>query len=297
MIHRTDQVNDESNRLTAPAKRALLADMRQATRRGTLLLIVSLLATTGALHAQPYVTVTDNGYSFYPDPVYIVTGEAVYWIDDGSGPYTIFSSTGAWSPVTTPGGILFSAAGTYPYYDDFGDEGTVYVTANVPPTVAITNPTNNAVFTAPASFIFSADASDSDADGLVDVMFYVGTNLVDDVFSSPFETAVTNLPAGSFTLTAVAYDNVGASSSNSVTILVQNSGPIILTALTTTAGLFQFTAMGLTTGKTNILQSSTNVMSSANWMPIATNIAGSSSASFTITTSGGRHFFRLLQLP
>jgi hypothetical protein len=38
-------------------------------------------------------------------------------------------------------------------------------------------------------------------------------------------------------------------------------------------------------------------MSSANWTPIATNIAGSSSASFTNTISGGHHFFRLLQLP
>jgi hypothetical protein len=229
--------------------------------------------------------------------VYVVTGQAVYWVDDGTGPYTIYSTTSAWSPVTTPGGILFSAAGTYSYFDDAGDQGTVYVTANLPPTVAITNPTNNATFTAPASFTFTATASDSDADGLSDVAFYVGTNLVDDVFSSPFETAVTNLAAGNYTLTVVASDNVGAVSSNSVSILVQNSGPIILTALTTTAGRFQFTATGLTTGKTNILQSSTNLMSSANWTPIATNIADSSSDSFTNAISGGHHFFRLLQLP
>ncbi|HEX5399699.1 MAG TPA: Ig-like domain-containing protein [Verrucomicrobiae bacterium] len=271
--------------------------MQPATRQATLLLIVSLLAIAGALHAQPYITVTDDGFSFSPDPVYIVTGQAVYWVDDGSGPYTIFSRTSAWSPVTTPGGVLFSVAGTYQYFDDAGDQGTVYVTANVPPTVAITSPTNNAVFTAPASFTFSANASDSDADGLSNVVFYVGTNLVDDVFASPFEVSVTNLVAGSYTLTVVAYDNVGATSSDSVNILVQNSGPIILTALTTSAGQFQFTAAGLTTGKTNILQSSTNLMSSANWTPISTNIAGSSSASFTNTISGGNHFFRLLQLP
>jgi plastocyanin len=285
------------NRLTALAERVFLADMQQVTRQATLLLIVSLLAIARALHAQPYITVTDDGFSFSPDPVYIVTGQAVYWIDDGSGPYTIFSRTSAWSPVTTPGGVLFSVAGTYQYFDDAGDQGTVYVTANLPPTVAITNPTNNAAFTSPASFTFSANASDSDADGLSDVMFYVGTNLVDDIFSSPFETTVTNLATGSYTLTVVAFDNVGAASSNSVNILVQNSGPIILTALTTTAGEFQFTAAGLTTGKTNILQSSTNLMSSDNWMPIATNIASSSSVSFTNAISGAHYFFRLLQLP
>jgi hypothetical protein len=271
--------------------------MQQATRRATLFWIFSLLAIASTLRAQPYVTVTDNGFTLSPDPVSIVTGQAVYWVDDGSGPYMIFSTSSAWSPVTTPGGILFNAAGTYPYFDDAGDQGTVYVTDNVPPTIAITNPTNNAVLTAPASFTFSADASDSDADGLSDVVFYVGTNLVDDVFSSPFETSMTNLPAGSYTLIAVAYDNVGATSSNSVSILVQNSDPITLTALTTTAGRFQFTATGLTTGKTNILQSSTNLVSSANWMPIATNISDGSSASFTNAISDGHHFFRLLQLP
>ena len=137
--------------LTAPAERASLAPMQQATPQATLVLIVSLLATARALHAQPSVTVTDDGVTFSPDPVHIVTGEAVYWVDDGSGPYTIFSRTSAWSPVTTPGGVLFSAVGTYAYFDDAGDQGTVYVIANLPPTVAITTPTNNAVFTAPAA--------------------------------------------------------------------------------------------------------------------------------------------------
>jgi plastocyanin len=286
-----------SDFLTDAAEGASLAVMQPASRQPTLLLIVCLLATACALHAQPYVTVTDDGFAFSPDAVSIVTGEAVYWVDDGSGPYTIFSTTSAWSPVTTPGGILFNAAGTYSYFDDAGDQGTIYVTTNVPPTVVITNPTNNAVFTDPASFTFSADASDSDADGLSDVVFYIGTNLVDDVFSDPFETSVTNLSAGSYTLTAVAYDNVGAVTSNSVSIVVQNSGPITLTALTMTTDGFQLTATGLTAGKTNILQSSTNLVSSANWTPLETNIAGGSSVSFTNAISGGRHFFRLLQLP
>jgi hypothetical protein len=53
----------------------------------------------------------------------------------------------------------------------------------------------------------------------------------------------------------------------------------------------------LTAGKTNILQSSTNLASSANWMPLETNIAAGSSVSFTNAISGGHHFFRLLQLP
>jgi len=37
----------------------------------------------------------------------------------------------------------------------------------------------------PQTFDFSADASDPDADGMSDVEFYVGTNLVDDHFQQP----------------------------------------------------------------------------------------------------------------
>jgi len=271
--------------------------MKKAIWQAALFLTFSLLAAANTAQAQPYVTVTDDGFSFNPDPVYIVAGMAVYWFDDGSGPYTIYSSTGAWTPFQTPGGILFDQTGTYDYYDDAGDFGTVYVSANVPPTVAITNPTNNEVFSPPASFTFAADASDSDADGLSDVEFYIGTNLVDDVFLSPFTTDVTNLVAGNYTLTAIAYDNLGATATNSINILVQNPVPITLTALKLAAGRFSFNAAGLTAGKTNIVQVSTNLASAANWVSIATNVSSAASESFTNVVSGGRGFFRLLQLP
>jgi hypothetical protein len=197
----------------------------------------------------------------------------------------------------TPGGILFDQPGTYPYHDDAGNFGTVNVSANVAPSVVITNPTMNAVFTAPASFLFGADASDPDADGLSDVQFFVGTNLVDDVFFSPYTTMVTNLSAGTYVLTAIAVDNVRATATNSITIYVQNTGPLTLSAPTIVAGRFQFTATGLTAGKTNVLQTSTNLAATANWVPIATNVATASSMSFTNPTSTGRYFFRLLQLP
>jgi hypothetical protein len=271
--------------------------MQKRTRLAALFLIVSMLVAARASRADWYVIVMDDGYSFSPDPVYIVTGMVVYWFDDGSGPYTIYSFTGAWAPFQTPGGILFDQAGTYEYFDDVFDTGIVYVSDNVPPTVAITNPTNNQVFNPPASFTFAADASDTDADGLSDVEFYVGTNRVDDVFFSPFATDVTNLPAGNYTLTAIAYDNVFATATNSVNILVQNPAPILLTTLKIAAGGLQFTATGLTVGKTNILQCSTNLGSLAYWVPISTNTASTSSVSFTNAISGGRRFFRLLQLP
>ena len=274
-----------------------VAAVQKSIWQATLFLTVSLFVAAGTAQAQPFVTVNDDGFEFTPDPVYIVVGEAVYWIDDGSGPYTIYSFTDAWTPFQTPAGILFDQSGTYDYYDDAFSMGTVYVYDNVPPSVAITNPTNNAVLAAPATFTFAADASDLDADGLYDVAFYIGPNLVDVVFTSPFETPVTDLAAGGYTLTVIAYDNVGATATNSITITVQNSGPITLTALKLAAGRFSFNASGLTAGKTNIVQVSTNLAFSAGWVSIATNVAAGSSASFTNAVSGGRGFFRLLQQP
>jgi len=249
-----------------------------------------------ALQAQAQAVVTDDGFSFSPDPVNIVAGEIVYWQDDGSGPYLIISDTGAWAPFSTPNGLLFFQPGTYGYHDDVGDFGTVVVSPNVPPSVTITNPATNAVFSAPATFDFSTDASDTDADGMSDVEFYIGTNLVDDVFSSPFTTTVTNLPLGTYVLTAIAYDNAGATATNQITIYVQNPS-ITLTAPRIVAGSFQFDVSGLTIGKTNVLQVSTNIASAASWVPLATNVATASTTSFTNSATVSRRFFRLFQLP
>jgi len=126
------------------------------------------------------------------------------------------------------------------------------------------------------------------------VEFYVGTNLADDVFSSPFTTTVTNLGAGTYTLTAIAYDNGGATATNSITIYV---GGIALMSLRIVAGQFRFDVTGLTVGKTNVLQISTNLSASAvNWVPVVTNVATTNSMSFT-NAFRNRAFFRVVQLP
>ena len=241
------------------------------------------------------VFVTSNGFDH--DPVNIVAGEAVYWIDDGSGPYTIISLSGAWVSFETPGGILFDTPGTYSYADDNGDFGTIHVTANIPPSVNITSPSNNAVFTAPASFTFSATASDTDHDGLLDVEFYVDDNLVDDIFFAPFSTPVAGLPAGIHTLTAIAYDYAGASTTNSISVTVQGGAQISLAGAAVVGGKFRFIAVGLTIGKTNVLQSITN-LTLTNWSAIATNVATNTLMTFSnITVSAGPHYFRLFQRP
>ena len=254
-----------------------------------------LISWASCAHAQ--VRVTDDGLSFSPDPVTILVGGSVLWVDDGTGPYTIYSDTGAWTPFLTPGGIRFTTPGTFPYHDDNGDFGTIQVNVNIPPSVTITNPAANAVFAPPAMFLFGADASDTDSDGLSDVQFFVGTNMVDDVFSSPFTTTVTNLAAGTYTLTAVAFDNAGASATNSITIKVSASQQLAFAAPRILAGQFVITAAGLTLGKTNVLLSATDLPASrTGWVGLATNVANATTMSFT-NAQKAQSFFRLLQLP
>jgi hypothetical protein len=262
-------------------------------------LVVSLIVSTWTFQVKADAFVFVEFFGVSPNPVNIVEGEVVYWIDgDDFGPYTIFSSSGAWSPFETPGGILFDVAGTYNYFTDVGDSGTVNVSPNLPPSVTITNPAANAVLTAPASFTFAVDAFDTD-NGMSDVEFYVGNNLIDDVFIEPYSTEVTNLPAGNYTLTAIAFDMAYKTATNSISITVQNPsvGPIVLSVPTIVSGQIRFTATGLTIGKTNVLQASTNLGSLASWVSIKTNVASSSSLSFTNAVGTGRSFFRLLQRP
>jgi hypothetical protein len=92
--------------------------------------------------------------------------------------------------------------------------------ANQPPTVALTTPANGATYTAPATIAISASASDSDGT-IARVDFYQGTTLLGGDTSSPYSFTWSNVPAGVYSLTAVARDNVGAtttSASRSVTV-------------------------------------------------------------------------------
>ncbi len=94
------------------------------------------------------------------------------------------------------------------------------VTPNVPPTVGLTAPANNASYTAPASITLSATASDSDGT-ISNVQFYNGTTLLGSDATAPYSFNWTNVAAGTYTITARATDNSGASTtSTSITVVV-----------------------------------------------------------------------------
>jgi Bacterial Ig domain len=95
----------------------------------------------------------------------------------------------------------------------------------VPPTVSITSPASGASFAAPATIAIAADATDNDG-SVTQVQFYSGATLIGTSTTSPFGMTWSNVPAGSYTLTAKATDNSGAvTASRSVATTVTATTP------------------------------------------------------------------------
>ncbi len=140
------------------------------------------------------------------------------------------------SDVTSPYSmsVTISTAGTYQLSaiatDSDGDSTTsapvsVTVTSastNQPPSVSLTAPAGGSTFTAPASMTVSASASDSD--GTVSrVDFYQGSTQIGSDTSSPYSISWTNVAAGSYSLTAIARDDDGATRTSSAVSVTVNS--------------------------------------------------------------------------
>jgi unsaturated chondroitin disaccharide hydrolase len=148
------------------------------------------------------------------------------------GPYTTVASN---ITKTTYINYGLSSGITYYYkvtpYNANG-EGQVSAEAhartNRPPTVSITSPANNTVYTAPATITIKATASD--ADGTIsNVKFYMGSTYLKTIFTSPYTFTVSNIPAGIYVFTAKATDNQGFQTvSAPVTITVSNAAIVTL---------------------------------------------------------------------
>src|SRR5439155_12177625 len=119
-------------------------------------------------------------------------------------------------------------------YDDAAANAQVaaaILSSNLPPVVTITNPTNNAVLTAPANVSVTIDAQDPDG-SISKVELYVSTNKLADLTNAPYSFALTNLAAGTYGLRARAFDNDGdATDSASISFRVILNTPPQITLL------------------------------------------------------------------
>jgi Bacterial Ig domain/Carboxypeptidase regulatory-like domain/IPT/TIG domain/Beta-propeller repeat/Bacterial TSP3 repeat len=115
-------------------------------------------------------------------------------------------------------------------------------TDNAAPTVSLA--TNGVSFVAPANITVSANAVD--ADGTISrVDFFAGTSLIGTDTTAPYSIAWNSVAAGGYSLTAVATDNSGASSTSSaVNISVNPANSLPQVSLTAPGGGVSFPAGG-----------------------------------------------------
>ncbi|MBC7485710.1 MAG: T9SS type A sorting domain-containing protein [Cytophagaceae bacterium] len=99
---------------------------------------------------------------------------------------------------------------------------TTITIPNQAPTINLTSPADNTSANAPATITIAANATD--ADGTVSkVEFYSGTTLLFTDNSSPYSYSWSNIAAGTYSISAKATDNSGATSSSSAVSVTVNT--------------------------------------------------------------------------
>lgn len=137
---------------------------------------------------------------------------------DAASPYTV-----SWTP-SSPGSYTLVAEVT----DTIGNIGssagrTITITDNSPPSVSLTNPAGSQTIQLGASLLLSANASDADGQ-VTSVQFLTNGILVGTDTTLPYSFSWQPNSAGTYSVIAVATDNVGnVTSSAARTVTVQSA--------------------------------------------------------------------------
>lgn len=164
----------------------------------------------------------------------------------------------------------------------------------LPPSLAITNPMNGAVFAAPANVTIQAGVTNGSST-VTNVQFLVNSTVLANENSGPFSTVANNLTAGDYTLSAIAQDNNGLAATNSVDISVITPMTVSLTnASEPSANDFQF-SYSADIGLSYVVQRSADLLT---WTPLVTNKAASNPAVFDDSNATNSvDFYRVGRLP
>lgn len=143
---------------------------------------------------------------------------------DSTSPYSL-----TWSNVAA-GSYSLTAKAKNSAGTVLATSSAVAIVVNAPPTVSLTSPTANQGFATGSSILLTANAADSDG-SVSKVDFYRGTTLIGTATAAPYTVTWSNAAAGSYSLTAKATDNRGASkTSSAVAIVVAVAPTVSLTA-------------------------------------------------------------------
>lgn len=163
----------------------------------------------------------------------------------GSAPSTALGTgiLGKWKYISNIDafmGLQDSTAGNVWIYKPYGWQSPGGGTVNVPPSVSLTAPVAGQTFALGTSVTVQATASDSD--GVVSkVEFFDGATKIGTVGQAPWQISWNGLAVGPHGITAVATDNLGASTASasvSVTISAANQTPTVMLTSPTNGQIF-----------------------------------------------------------
>jgi plastocyanin len=262
--------------------------------RHTLTFIVFLCAAISANATTFQVQIKE--YFFTPTNINISVGDTIQWTNAGAMVHdststnagnTWFSGniarSNTFSLTFTNAGDFFYLCSTHffavnPHHEQTGH--VIVASANLPPTVAITNPPNNFKLRAPAGFQLQASASDSGG-SVTNVEFFSGAVPLGNDTSSPYGVPVNNLSAGNYAFTARATDNGGLITTSAVINVSVFTNASLSSPERLANGQFRFTLQGIT-GQSYAYEFSTNLTS---WTAFATNVAPAGFFNVTDATS------------
>lgn len=150
-----------------------------------------------------------------------------------------------------------------------GVSATVTVTVNSPPAVSITSPASGATFNAPADITITASASDSDGT-VAKVDFYQRTTLLGTSTAAPYSFAWTGVAAGSYSLTAVATDDRGGTTTSAAVTVTVNTPTTVQSLAPATLQLTPGASGALTVGIASAQASDTIVTVASSDPSVAT---------------------------
>jgi len=157
---------------------------------------------------------------------------------------------------------------------------SVSVVTNNPPTVSLASPANNATYTPGSNITIGANASD--ADGSVSkVEFFQGTAKLGETAASPYNFTWSNVPAGNYSLTAKATDNVGGTTVSSTVMA------IVTAPATDVENVLWTNKMNVTTSGNNITSTAVG-WGNAGAVSTRSIVSGDGYVEFTTTDENNR---------
>jgi plastocyanin len=279
------------------------------------------LGLPGQLPGAQTHLVQMGSYFFNPTNITVAQGDSIVWTnrtttahDSTQGAANTPTASRLWISPNVPALVgsyrfTFTNTGFYPYIClqhialRPQQTGTVTVVGgNFAPAVALTSPAPGSRHPAPPNFQVAATATDPD--GTVTNVLFTATPtgqaaiVLGQDSEAPYALPVTNLPPASYQFRAIAYDNLGISSTSVVVgALIALPAPLVLSNPIRQGNQFEFD-LATTLGLTYIVEESAAL--EGPWAPVSTRTAAGASLKVSLpfeTVAPTQRLYRAFIVP